>query len=76
MVLEGKARQGAPSGQTDGVTVMHASGSGDDALVDVVAQSPGHTVTLVTADRELRRRAEVLGADVIGPSWLLDLLGL
>lgn len=76
VILEGKARQGAPTGQADGVTVVHASGSGDDALVDVVAQGPDHTVTLVTADRELRRRAEALGADVVGPGWLLDLLGL
>lgn len=76
MVLEGKARQGAPSGQADGVTVMHASGSGDDALVDVVAGAHDHPVTLVTADRELRLRAEALGAAIVGPSWLLDLLGL
>jgi hypothetical protein len=75
VVLEGKARQGAPNGQEDGVTVMHASGSGDDALVDVVARAPDQSITLVTADRELRRRAQALGADVVGPGWLLDLLG-
>jgi hypothetical protein len=28
-----------------------------------------------TADRELRRRAESLGASVVGPGWLLNLLG-
>ena len=76
VVLEGKARQGAPTGLADGVTVVHASGSGDDALVDVAGQGPDQAVTLVTADRELRRRAEALGADVVGPGWLLDLLGL
>lgn len=74
MVLEGKARQGAPTGLVDGVTVLHARGSGDDALVRVVADAPDQRVTLVTADRELRRRAEALGADVVGPSWLLELL--
>jgi len=75
VVLEGKARQGARSGVGDGVTVVHATGSGDDALVDVVSGSTDEPVTLVTADRELRRRAEALGADVVGPTWLLELLG-
>ena len=56
VVLEGKARDGVEAGVVDGVTVLHAQGSGDDALVDVVAaHSPGQAVTLVTADRGLRR---------------------
>ena len=74
VVLEGKSRQGAPGGLADGVTVIHAEGSGDDALVEVVAGASNVAVTLVTADRELRRRAEALGAEVVGPSWLLHLL--
>jgi hypothetical protein len=74
VVVEGQARQGVPSGSAGGVTVLHAQGSGDDALVDVVAKASDRNVTLVTADRELRRRAEYLGAVVVGPSWLLDIL--
>jgi len=74
VVLEGKAREGTPIGPADGVTVVHAQGSGDDMLIEVVERSPEHAVTLVTADRELRRRAEALGAEVVGPSWLLGLL--
>ncbi len=74
VVLEGKAREGAQAELADGVTVLHADGSGDDMLVDVVANTTDHMVTLVTADRALRRRAEALGADVVGPGWLLDLL--
>lgn len=74
VVLEGKAREGAPSGPAEGVTVIHAGGSGDDKLIDVVERSADEAVTLVTADRELRRRAEALGAEVVGPSWLLGLL--
>jgi hypothetical protein len=75
VVLEGKARAGAPSGEAEGVTVVHATGSGDDALVDVVRGAPdGEAVVLVSADRELRRRAEALGAEVVGPSWLLERL--
>jgi hypothetical protein len=75
VVVEGKARAGASSGAADGVTVVHAAGSGDDALVDVVRTAPeGEAVVLVTADRELRRRAEALRAEVVGPNWLLERL--
>ena len=76
-VLEGKARAGVSSGTAEGVTVVHATGSGDDALVDVVrdaATEGSESVVLVTADRELRRRAEAVGAAVVGPSWLWERL--
>lgn len=75
VVLEGKAREGVPGGLTDGVLIVHAGGNGDEALLDVVASAADPVVTLVTADRELRRQAEALGADVVGPAWLLDLIG-
>jgi hypothetical protein len=74
VVLEGKAREGAPAGVADGVTILHAGGAGDDMLVDVIAKTRDQPVTLVTADRELRRRAEALGAKTVGPRWLLGLL--
>jgi rRNA-processing protein FCF1 len=74
VVLEGKAREGVEPGDVHGVMVLHAAGSGDDALIEVAANTPDDGVTLVTADRALRRRAEALGADVVGPGWLLDLL--
>jgi hypothetical protein len=77
VVLEGKARAGASSGAADGVTVVHAEGSGDDALIEVVrdASADGSdSVVLVTADRELRGRAEALEASVVGPKWLLERL--
>lgn len=74
VVLEGRARGGVESGEVDGVTVLHAPRSGDDMLVEVAATAPDHGVTLVTADRELRRRAEARGATVVGPGWLWDLL--
>jgi hypothetical protein len=76
VVLEGKARDGVEAGLVDGVTVLHADGSGDDMLVDVTGQASDELVTLVTADRELRRRAEAVGADVVGPKWLYVRLGL
>ncbi len=71
VVLEGKARAGADSGLEGGVTVAHAPRSGDDLLVELVADTQDESVTVVTADRELRRRAEALGAEVEGPSWLI-----
>lgn len=74
VVLEGRAREGVPDGVADGVAVLHAVGSGDDTLIDVVSNVSDQVVTLVTADRELRRRAEALGAEVVGPGWLLELL--
>jgi rRNA-processing protein FCF1 len=76
VVLEGRAREGVESGVADGVAVLHAEGSGDDKLVDVIvdaADSDG-VVTLVSADRGLRRRAEALGTEVVGPRWLLERL--
>jgi hypothetical protein len=74
VVLEGKAREGVEGGVADGVTILHATGSGDDMLVDVASSASDQVVTLVTADRELRRRAQAVGADVVGPGWLLELL--
>ena len=73
VVLEGKARDGVQAGEAEGVKVLHAPASGDDMLINVVLESSDH-VTLVTADRELRQRAEDLGADVVGPSWLIQRL--
>lgn len=73
VVLEGKARGGVEAGVANGVTVLHAAGSGDDMLTDLTLGASGQ-VTMVTADRVLRRRAESLGAKVVGPRWLLELL--
>lgn len=50
-----------------------ADGSGDDAIVDVVAAATEKDrITVVTADRGLRERIEALGAESVGPRWLLD----
>ena len=83
LVLEGQARQAAAplrAGEGEGepllVRVVSAPGSGDDAIVDVVAEAVARdeTCLVVTADRELRRRCEELNASVVGPRWLLALL--
>jgi predicted RNA-binding protein with PIN domain len=77
VVLEGAARTGADEGVVDGIRVVHAPGSGDDKIVDVVAEATkreGRPVTVVTADRELRERVAALGADTMGPRTLWDRL--
>jgi len=65
LVVEGAARSVAG---VLGVRVVAADGSGDDAIVDLVAAERGDRRCLVvTADRELRRRVAALGADTLGP---------
>jgi hypothetical protein len=73
VVLEGASRRGVPEGAAHDVTVIHAPGSGDDQLIAVAADASG-PVTLVSADRALRRRAEAVGAEVVGPGWLMEQL--
>lgn len=65
LVVEGAARgvESVPS-----VRVVAAPGSGDDAIVALVAEAGGtREVLVVTADRELRERVREWGAAVTGP---------
>lgn len=68
LVVEGAAR-GVPP--VAGVRVAAAAGSGDDLVVELVAEaravSPDRPCLVVTGDRELRQRAVRLGAQVAGP---------
>ena len=85
MVLEGATKaariattqnstpDGAHDSVHDGVRVVRADGSGDDAIVALVRELPGRRA-VVTADRELRRRCEAAGAEAFGPGWLIGLL--
>jgi hypothetical protein len=70
-VVEGAGRD-VPA--PDGVRVVRAPGSGDDALAasaaELVAAGP---LLVVTADRGLRARLPA-GAAVAGPGWLLERL--
>ena len=70
VVLEGQARAGAAPTGPAAVEVVHAEGSGDDALAALCA--PG--AVLVTADRALRERAHAAGAGTASPRQLLALL--
>ncbi|MEU6829971.1 NYN domain-containing protein [Nocardia beijingensis] len=81
VVLEGAAKAAADAADPDagGPRVVLADGSGDDAIVGVVAearaQDGGRPITVVTADRGLRKRVAAFGAEVVGPRWLLDRVG-
>ncbi|MEU6723501.1 NUDIX domain-containing protein [Nonomuraea wenchangensis] len=72
-IVEGAAKDvpGLP-----GVHVVPAAGSGDDTIVEVVREArPWERVLVVTADRGLRQRVGELGAESVGPKWLLSQLG-
>ncbi|GAA3121878.1 hypothetical protein GCM10020001_047780 [Nonomuraea salmonea] len=71
-VVEGAARS-AP--EVPGIQVVAAMGSGDDAIVDVVRRARvWERLLVVTADRGLRERVAKLGAETVGPKWLLSQL--
>jgi hypothetical protein len=68
LVVEGAAARidGSPT-----VRVVAAPGSGDDAIVDLVAgEGAGRRCVVVTADRGLRARVARLGAEILAPSAL------
>lgn len=71
-VVEGAARD-VPA--PEGVTVVRAERSGDDALAACAARlaEEGHELLVVTADRGLRARLPPAAA-VTGPGWLYDVL--
>lgn len=84
LVLEGAAREAPVAPGPDGpptpglrpqVTVAHAPGSGDDAIVAVTRdalRAGGYTdAVVVTADRALAARVRAEGAAVVRPSALL-----
>ena len=72
-MVEGAARAVPDTGQ--GVRIVRAEGSGDDAIVDVVgAVERDAACWVVTADRELRARCTAAGARILGPRRILDQL--
>lgn len=73
IVLEGRARAGADEADVDGVQVVHAPGEGDDTIASLAEAT--RDVVVVTADRGLAARVRAVGAQVVGPRWLLDQLG-
>lgn len=78
VVVDGRPVDGATDEDVDGVHVLYAERRGpdaaDDRIVSLLDELVG-SVTVVTADRELRRRVMERGAETIGPTSLLDRLG-
>jgi hypothetical protein len=73
VVLEGQAKRGVEAGLVDGVEIVHAAGIGDDTIASLAAERDP-PVVLVSADRGLAERVRRTGAQVVGPTWLLDKL--
>ncbi|WP_410609172.1 NUDIX hydrolase [Amycolatopsis sp. lyj-109] len=67
LVVEGQAKHVTG---TTGVEVVAADTDGDSKIVEVVAQQQKASVLVATADRELKRRVEALGASILGPGTL------
>lgn len=76
LVLEGQAKGGVRAGRDGHVRTVHAAASGDDTIVAEAqrAAERGDRVVVVTADRLLQARVGGVGAQALGPSWLLDQL--
>lgn len=79
LVVEGAAREmpDAEDGRLIGaVDVVRASGAGDDAIVAEAARiaAEGAVIAVVTSDRQLRSRAEKVGARVRPTGWMLTQL--
>lgn len=77
LVLEGQARSGAPQGTDGHLRTVHADRDGDSTIVLEArnARDRGEAVLVVTADRDLRQRVELLGCRTMSPAWLLDQIG-
>lgn len=74
-VLEGEARQAVgPNGiQVPGLTVVHADGSGDDAIAELAGRDSTARTLVVTADRGLQARLPA-DAQALSPRRVLDWL--
>ena len=78
-MLDGRPLGDVPEGDHDGVEVRYATRRGpnaaDDRIVELLgARDDRGDVTVVTSDRDLRRRVGDLGAAVVGAGSLLDRL--
>jgi len=74
LALEGDAKRGQPEGADGAILTVHAPGSGDDTIVDLVRMrcAAGEDVVVVTADRVLREQVAAAGGSSVSPSWLLS----
>jgi len=73
MVIDGRPLPQLAEGLHGALEVRYARHAGPNAADDRIVELLGERdeCTVVTADRELRRRAEALGASTMGPNDLL-----
>ena len=76
LVLEGQAKGGVPRGRDGHLRTVHASKDGDATIIKeaAAAREHDHDVVVITADRALAQRVELLGCRTMSPSWLLAVL--
>jgi predicted RNA-binding protein with PIN domain len=79
VVFDGSAVPDMAEGLQEGVRILYARRPGrdaaDDRIVEEVAGDPNpNSLTVVTSDRDLVRRVRLFGANVTGPTVLLDRL--
>lgn len=76
LVLEGQAKAGVPRGRDGHLRTVHAAKDGDASIVKQAADARerGHDVVVITADRALAQRVELIGCRTMSPSWLLVVL--
>ena len=77
IVVDGRPLPDLPEGTHRDVEVLYARRAGrnaaDDRIVEFLQAHEGSDVLdVITSDRDLAERARRLGANVRGPSWLLD----
>jgi hypothetical protein len=74
VVLEGAANRAGDHATRDDLRIVTAPASGDDAVVNEVAEALGYgkKAAVVTADRGLKERVERLGARVEAPRRFLQ----
>ncbi len=76
LVLEGQAKGGVPRGRDGHLRTVHAARDGDASIVKeaAAAREKSQDVVVITADRALAMRVEVLGCRTMSPTWLLALI--
>ncbi len=72
LVLEGQAKGGVPGGRDGHLRTVHAARDGDASIIKeaAAAREKSQDVVVITADRALAMRVEVLGCRTMSPTWL------
>ncbi len=76
LVLEGQAKGGVPRGRDGHLRTVHAARDGDASIIKeaAAAREKSQDVVVITADRALAMRVEMLGCRTMSPTWLLAVI--